>query len=265
LNWLGLDSPAVALAWTWAAGRSTGQELPGPIALGFFLFVWSIYLGDRLIDVARCPDWTSVPTRLRFGRQHVAWLRIAVILSLSGTVILAWSLPGDVLGRVVVAAPGVLAYFGLFVAPLPGRRKLPGKEFAIGAFCALPMWVAFGWRDSFRVMLPPYALLITLNCLVIASRERELDGKIDPGAATAWWMTLRRDIPLVGLGLAGVSLVLAMIFPEPAVFLRGIAAAALAMLALHLAAPRWPAERVRACADFGLWVPGCCVGVWLGT
>ena len=254
----------MALAWTWAAGRSIGQELPGRIALGFFLFVWSIYLADRLIDVARCPDWTAVPERLRFGRRHAVWFRLALGLSLAGTAVLAWVLPGEIMRRVLLAAPGVLLYFALFVAPIAGRPKLPGKEFAIGVFCTIPVWVAFGWHDQFLEILPPYALLISLNCLVIASRERELDGKIDPGAASAWWRALHRDLPVAGTGLILVSLILAGVHPASAVFLAGVALGALAMVILHLRGARLSAGRVRALADLWLLLPGCGVASWLG-
>jgi hypothetical protein len=261
-NWLGLDSPSVALAWTWAAGRAVGRELPLRIGLGFFLFVWSIYLADRLIDVARCPDWSEVPERLRFGRRHRLWFQGAFVFCLLATVSLTVGLPGEILSRVLLVAPGVLVYFGLFVAPVLIRRKLPGKEFAIGFFCTLPAWVAFGWDGRFGVMLPLYALLIALNCLVIASRERELDGRIDPGAATAWWGGLDRQLPGFAVGLAVVSLALALL--SASLFLGAVGAGAMALLILHLKAPGTASERVRALADLCLFVPPLGAATWNG-
>lgn len=243
----------MALAWTWAAGRAIGEDLPIRIGTGFFLFVWSIYLADRLIDVARCPDWGAVPERLRFGQRYRAVLMGCLLASLGVTMVLAWDLPAPVLHRVGWTAPGVIGYFLLFVAPVIAGRKLPGKEFAVGFFCAVPAWVAFGWHERFAVILPVYALLITLNCLVIASRERDLDGKIDPGAATAWWPGLERDLPKAGLGLAVLSVLL--IATGSAAFLGAIAAGAIALMILHRQAPGMRAERVRLLADVCLLIP----------
>jgi len=238
-----------------------GRELPLRIGLGFFLFVWSIYLADRLIDVARCPDWSEVPGRLRFGRRHRIWFQVALALCLLATGTLAVGLPGEILSRVLLVAPGVLVYFGLFVAPVLVRRKLPGKEFAIGLYCTFPVWVAFGWDGRFGFMLPLYALLIALNCLVIASREREMDGRIDPGAATAWWAGLDRQLPGFALGLAVVSLVLALV--TASLFLGAVTVGAMALFTLHQRAQRISSERVRALADLGLLLPLLGTSPWL--
>jgi hypothetical protein len=254
-----LDSPAVALAWTGAVGRAVGQDLPPRVAWGFFLFVWSIYLADRLLDVAGCPDWRSVPERLRFGRRHRRWLFGALLVSLGVTLWLACGVSWEILRRALLTVPGVLVYFALFVKPVSGT-KLPGKEFAIGLFCTFPVWVAFGWHDEFARILPLYAGLVSCNCLVIASRERELDRGVDPGAATRWWPALQRDVPWIGLVLAASGAVawgLTLRAGRGAlsgVFLAEILAA-LGLVGLHLRARRLSAERVRLFADLCLLVP----------
>ncbi len=250
----------MALAWTWAAGRAVGQELPAGVAVGLFLFVWSIYLADRLIDVARCPDWGAVPERLRFGRRYRTWFRGALWMSLAGTAWLAVGLPGEILLRVAITAPGVLIYFALFVQPVFGR-KLLGKEFAIGFFCTLPIWVAYGWLREFSVLLPFYAGLISCNCLVIASREQDLDRRVDPGAATAWWPSLDRDVTRLLLVLLALLAAMALARSLPGyddgtrVFLGAQGISAVALLVLHTRAMQLSAERVRSLADLCLLVP----------
>src|SRR5947207_1511624 len=69
-SWLGLDAPCVVLTWTWAINRNSESVLAFHPAAAMFLVVWSIYLLDRLIDVARCSDWQSATGRLRFGRRY---------------------------------------------------------------------------------------------------------------------------------------------------------------------------------------------------
>src|SRR5215470_10883417 len=68
-SWLGLDAPCVVSTWTWAASRASDTHLPVRGVIAMFLVVWFIYLTDRLVDVARCRDWTKATGRLRFGRD----------------------------------------------------------------------------------------------------------------------------------------------------------------------------------------------------
>src|SRR5688572_22204658 len=68
-SWLGLDAPCVVLTWTWAVSRASDTPQRLRPAAAMFLVVWSIYLADRLIDVARCRDWPQATGRLQFGHQ----------------------------------------------------------------------------------------------------------------------------------------------------------------------------------------------------
>src|ERR1700735_371409 len=69
-SWLGLDAPCVVSTWTWATSRASDRALPVRPVVAMFLVVWFIYLTDRLIDVARCRDWTNATGRMRFGRTY---------------------------------------------------------------------------------------------------------------------------------------------------------------------------------------------------
>src|SRR4051794_10598332 len=69
-SWMGLDAPCVVLTWTWAISQYSEATLSFRPAAAVVLVVWSIYLLDRLIDVARCNDWPQATGRLRFGRRH---------------------------------------------------------------------------------------------------------------------------------------------------------------------------------------------------
>ena len=64
-SWLGLDAPCVVSTWCLAIAHSTGKRPAGVVMAALFLTVWSIYLADRLTDVARCTDWRSVSGRMR--------------------------------------------------------------------------------------------------------------------------------------------------------------------------------------------------------
>src|SRR5215218_8583532 len=99
-SWLGLDAPCVVLTWAWATARSSGAALPAGPAAALFLVVWFIYLADRLVDVARCPDWARATGRLRFGRTHRPWFRAGLVLCVAGLAADLWAgLPAEVVRR----------------------------------------------------------------------------------------------------------------------------------------------------------------------
>src|SRR5262245_3792632 len=99
-SWLGLDAPCVVLTWTWAISESSEATLSFRPAAAMFLVVWSIYLLDRLIDVARCSDWHEVTGRLHFGRHYRFLFVAALTACLAGVIaILIAGLPADVIIR----------------------------------------------------------------------------------------------------------------------------------------------------------------------
>src|SRR5947208_15575564 len=132
-SWMGLDAPCVVTTWTWAVSRATGEAMPARPAIAMFLVVWFIYLSDRLIDVARCKDWTTATGRLRFGRD---WrLLLCVCLGFCGIAVTAvvWAgLPAEVVLRGAIVAVGVSLHCLAFVTPVIFGVKLPGKEFGVG-------------------------------------------------------------------------------------------------------------------------------------
>src|SRR4051794_19333477 len=144
-SWLGLAAPCVVSAWTWAISRGTGLPLSFRPAAALFLVVWTIYLSDRLIDVARCRDWEQATGRLRFGKRFRPLFLVCLACCGAGIVGLAWlGLPEDVIWRAVLVAGGVATHCLLFVVPVVFREKLPGKEFGVGLFFALGAFACLG-------------------------------------------------------------------------------------------------------------------------
>src|SRR5262245_64570356 len=95
-SWLGLDAPCVVLTWTWAISESSEAILSFRPAAAMFLVVWSVYLLDRLIDVARCGDWREVTGRLHFGRRYRSLFVAALTACMAGIVaLLIAGLPAD--------------------------------------------------------------------------------------------------------------------------------------------------------------------------
>lgn len=220
-----------------------------------FLFVWSIYLLDRVIDVSRCSDWQQATGRLRFGRRHLPLFFACSSLSILGiAALVSAGLPTDLIFRAALVGVGLVVHFFVFVVPLLSREKLPGKEFGVGLFFALGVYACLGYAEGMLPLLISVAVLIAFNCLVIAAKDAESDRVNDPGGASHWWGTMKRDLGWVGAGLTLVFGLAVVLTPHPAFYLS-IAASLLCLTALHIYAQRFSGDAVRAMADFALFTP----------
>src|SRR5437016_959480 len=151
-SWLGMDAPCVVLTWTWAISQDSELILSFRPGGAMFLVVWSIYLLDRLIDVARCSDWQKATGRLRFGRRYRLLFLACFSLCMIGIVaFLVAGLPVEVIWRAAYVALGLTLHFLVFVVPVFIREKLPGKEFGVGLFFALGAFACLGYTIG---MLP---------------------------------------------------------------------------------------------------------------
>lgn len=258
-SWLGLDAPCVVLTWTWAISQATGTPLPIRPAVALFLVVWFIYLSDRLIDAARCSDWTAATGRLRFGRDSRPLFVASLCVCVAG-ICLVWGqgLPWGVIERAAVVALGVCLHGVLFVVPVFLGKKLPGKEFSVGLFFALGAYGCLGLAPRSLPHFLAVALVVAFNCLVIAARDADSDRANDPGGASHWWPTINRDLVWPGLACtliaAAGSLVAAESVRETA-FGFSLAAAFALLTALHRVSRHYSGDAVRALADFALLTP----------
>jgi hypothetical protein len=259
-SWLGLDAPCVVLTWTWATSGASDAALPIRPAAAMFFVVWSIYLSDRLVDVARCRDWNRATGRLRFGRdwQQLFWACLG--LCIAGILATVWAgLPAEVLWRAAVVGLGVSLHFLVFVIPVFLRGKLPGKEFGVGLFFALGAYACLGATTQTAPLLITIALVVAFNCLVIAARDATSDQANDPGGASAWWHTMNRDLVWIGAALTIAAIVMASLARETPFYLS-VAAAFAALTVLHCFASRFSGDAVRALADFALFTPILIIG-----
>lgn len=254
-GWLGLDSPFVIATWTWAVSRTLEQSVAWQVYAAQFLACWSVYLADRLIDVARCRDWSRVNGRLEFGRRYR--LLFKVLLVMNGLLLAALLISGsvsEIATRGMVVGIGVVGYGLLFVVPVVFREKLAGKEFGIGLFSGLGIWAAFGNQAGLWPLLVGVALVVMMNCFVIAARDSEIDRVNDPGGASLWWGQINRQLPvfgMVGLMLSGAMVVIS---DQPG-FYVALALAFACLVTLQKLANRLSGDSVRALADVCLLTP----------
>lgn len=250
----------VVCTWTLAAAAGRQREFsPGALAALFFT-VWAIYLADRLVDVARCRDWSQATGRMHFGRRY----RRTFVSCLAGTVaanlilLIAGVVPRDAALRALWVGVAMVGYALLFVVPLIFGKRLPGKEFCVGLFFAAGAWAAMG-GPAVDFPLICIAALVAFNCLLISARETETDAVIDPSSAGQWWRTIRRDLVWVGIVAAGCTLTVptegARYVSPFVLFCASVFLAFGGMVWLHAVATRCSADSVRALADFCLLAP----------
>jgi hypothetical protein len=260
-SWLGLDAPCVVSTWTWATSQASDETLPIRPAAAMFFVVWFIYLSDRLIDVARCQDWTKATGRLRFGRDYRPLFLACLGVCVAGMTGVLWAgLPAEVIWRAAVVALGVGLHCLAFVVPVVLRTKLPGKEFGVGLFFALGAYACLGATTQTLPLFGSIALVVAFNCLVIAARDADSDRANDPGGASRWWRTMSRDLLWLGLALT-LAAALASILARETAFYLSLAAAFALLTLLHRGAHRLSGDAVRALADFALFTPIPVMGV----
>jgi len=180
LNLVCLDAPLVAVAWLWLFGRTFHIPLQLGNAVALFLTAWLIYLGDRFADAVSLKPNLPLSLRQDFCLRHrETWITtVALVAGFDAYVIWRTTAMETFLVGVVV---GVLA-LGYLVANHPLGliwRSLPAKELAIGTLFASGTVVALLPRlpttPAFAIAVLAFAALCSLNCISIASWERESD------------------------------------------------------------------------------------------
>ena len=180
LNLVCLDAPLVAVAWLWLFARSFGVPLQIGNAVALFLTAWLIYLADRFADAFTLKPGLPRSLRQQFCLRHrEIWIAtLALVAGFDAYVIWRTTavqtfLVGAVVGLVAVIYLVVNHPLGLIWRSLPAKELAIGVLFAAGTVVALlprlPMTEAFAIATFF------FAVLCSLNCISIASWERELD------------------------------------------------------------------------------------------
>lgn len=260
LNLLCLDAPLVALGWQWLFARSFGAHLTWPLRLLLFLTAWLIYLGDRFADTIRLPASSPRSKRHLFCQEHVVgwWITIVVLfvcdiaLALR-TLDLQMLLLGGTLAVACAAYLFLNHLLGGKWGPIPMKEKAVGVLFAAGTTLGVVGQLP-GLTISFAFAVVLFAMLCTLNCLCIASWERELDAAQGKTSLLTGWPMFARALKPLGLGLVVVALVLAVVWRFAAPLWICLAASALLLVRLRSAAAL-PRDNRTALADLVLLTP----------
>ena len=260
LNLLCLDAPLVAIAWQWLFARSFGAQLDWWLRALLFLTAWLIYLGDRFADTIRLPATAPRSQRHRFCQEHMIgwWVAIVVIFVVDTSLALrTLDLQMFFLGATLAAACAVYLFFNHLLGgrwrPIPMKEKAVGTLFAAGTTLAVVGELP-GLSISFAFALVLFAILCTLNCLCIASWERELDRAQGKTSLLTSWPAAARALRPIGFGIIMVALVLALAWRFAAPLWMCLAASA-GLLIWVQGAVSLPRDNRTALADLVLLTP----------
>ncbi len=260
LNLLCLDAPLVAIVWQWLFARSFGAHLTWPLRVLLFLTAWLIYLGDRFADTIRLPVDAPRSERHSFCQEHVVgwWIAIVVIFVVDAALALrTLDLQLFFLGGTLAAICAVYLFlnhlFGGRWRPVPMKEKAVGVLFAAGTTLAVVGQLP-GLTISFAFAVVLFAMLCTLNCLCIASWERELDTAQGKTSLLTGWPSTERALRPLGLFIVAMALVLMIVWRFAAPLWLCLAASALLLNRLQTATSL-PRDNRTALADLVLLTP----------
>jgi hypothetical protein len=242
LNLVCLDAPLVAVAWLWLFARTFRIPLQIGNSVALFLTAWLIYLGDRLADSASLEPDGPQSQRQQFCRRHrKLWIiMIAFVAGFDAYIIWRTTALETFLAG---AGVGGLALIYLVINHPLGLiwRSLPAKELAIGGLFTAGILVALMPAFAFRQILFAlcallFAALCALNCISIASWERQLDQAQGKVSIATRYPSFTRHAALICAVLAVTSLTLAIVQGPAAPILACISMSALLLAWLNATA-----------------------------
>jgi len=186
LLWLSvccLDAPLVAIAWQWLFARVFFIPLPAANTVALFFTAWFIYLIDRFADSVSLGPMVPKSIRQQFCFNHRKWwvvLMSGVGIVDTGIIFNRLDNPtmlrGFILGTITLCYLAMNWRFSNVWEALPIKEVIIGFIFAGGTLVGgslpaadLKSTIAFAGAAGF------FALLCSLNCISIATWERDLD------------------------------------------------------------------------------------------
>jgi hypothetical protein len=238
-NLIGLDAPAVAVAWQLLFSQAFGAHLPIVFHLILALSVWCVYLADRLYDATRAPDTGDKTDRLNFTQKHFATLSgVTVIASLINLLLIIRFVPRHLIVTGLITACFLILYYiirlkrGSHQTSVIPREILCGMIFGLGTVIAPHAFLPEGNLAQFIIAALLLGLLCSANCVLISVWEKEEDiAGNDNSIATA----SSRILPYMSKALTALILIAsAMAFLGPCSIHLAVTASASALrLLLH--------------------------------
>jgi hypothetical protein len=261
LNLVCLDAPLVAVGWLWLFATTFHVTVQPINCAALFLTAWLIYLADRLADSGSLPS--GVPRSLRHEfclRHRPIWIAALAVVAGADTVLI-WNRLGPAT-FFAGALVGTLALIHLVLnyslggawPPLPLKEAAVGSLFAAGTLVALfPLSSPITLSLVFSAIA--FGLVCTLNCLSIASWERELDETQQKVSFATRFPSFGRHLWKFSIALAVGSGLTAILHREAAPIFAGVGVSAFLLALLDFLRGRLGRDQRVALADLVLLTP----------
>lgn len=255
-----LDAPTVAVVWSLGFARTAGVDLPLWVPVSIALGTWSVYVGDRLLDVhsaLRSSNFSGLHERHYFHWRHRrVLLPLAITAASVAAGIIFALMPVGVREHDSFLAAAALAYFlRVHSQHLQTARPFSflSKEFLVGVLftlgCALPTLSMLHFTGAihsrhwpFLIAIAFFATLAWCNCRAIELWE---SGSVSRIVAT---LNILGIIGFLGAIAYGAT-------PPVSAILAAGSASALLLAVLGCLRSRLTPIAVRSAADLALLTP----------
>jgi hypothetical protein len=251
-QFMSLDTPLAAAVWQLLFLRALHVEYHGATLAITFLSVWTIYVGDHLLDVRR---ESVCSARHDFVLRHRTSFAAALAVCLASCLAMLVALPHSILFAGWALGTLVLLYLALIYGCEGFKRVVPKEVLVAVLFAAgttLPVWSErHGVRHAVPALLL-FLLLCLMNATAVDAQEWIYSGR-RTRAPHRFTLRIARQSRWIACGI-GVFAVLAT-----APFAPTLAVALLigtfAQLAISESSKRFEPDTFRFLADVALVVP----------
>jgi hypothetical protein len=174
-NALAIDAALIAVAWQAALVQTLHLSIGAFAYVVLGLSVWLTYMADRLFDVARRDPKDLLSLRHQLAKRHTKPLWSIWLVVLAANLLFATQLNNAQFRQGAVLLLACLAY--TLLNQKLSHRFFP-KELCVAIIYAGGVSV-FLPTDSISIgFVAAFAFLCFLNCLVIGTKEKEIDTKM---------------------------------------------------------------------------------------
>ncbi len=216
-----IDAALIAIAWQFIFARSAGHSLSATCIWVLGLSVWLTYLADRLLDVRKRSLNQLLSYRHRLAKKHSRplWTLWGLILLLD-LILALRGLSHEQLEHGFVLLLICLTYTVL--NQTLSKRFFP-KELCVGLIYAGGV-VVFQLEGVSWLAVTCFALLCSLNCIIVSAKESAVDAALEVQSLTTY---LR---PIVVGWLLIIGMVFCVEIPAPVEYSLALCFGALALL-----------------------------------
>jgi hypothetical protein len=241
-NIMALDAVLIALAWQQLLATLAEYSLSLTARVVLACSIWLTYMADRLFDVANRPTTQLRSTRHRFAQKHARTLWISWGIVLIINLVAAFT----ILEAMQLRNGGALLIACLLYTALNQRysRSFFPKEICVALIFTggVIVFLPYPWPKLAAASL---SLLCLTNCLMIGSKERDIDAAMQVRSMAQW------SFKLILLLWSATGLLIYFLDTQLKI---AVSLSLAALLIIQIRQTQIPVERFRVLSDTALLI-----------